>query len=148
MSASKSTPTGVGAPAEAAKIMGTEILQSDYNTEAWRNRIKRTIDQHPQLFADLSPEATKKFLAWLPFNDHAVNVFLACSREVAAAGERTYGARGVWEAMRWQLKIRSINSADYALNNNFVGHMARLAMELDHSLNGLFKMRTGAGHHG
>ena len=65
--------------------------------------------------------------------------FVRLSRVAAGTGLRKCGAWLVWGRMRWYFAMERTET--YKLNNNYVAHYARLAMEQEPDLKGFFETR-------
>lgn len=66
-------------------------------------------------------------------------VFLA--RKAKARGAARIGIGHLWEVMRWTLWIESGSRDSYKMNNNFRSRYARLIMDSEPDLVGIFETR-------
>lgn len=65
--------------------------------------------------------------------------FIRFAMEARNAGAIHYGAKAIWERMRWELNITK--RGEYKLDNNYVAWYAREAMRRRKSLRGFFWTR-------
>ena len=79
---------------------------------------------------------------------HAENPFvydLLCKygRMVKARGINHYGIKALLEQVRWHVTFENyrFESGTFKLNNNFAPHYARMIMERESGLQGLFSLR-------
>ncbi len=82
---------------------------------------------------------------WRQFHDqnpHVYRLFKRFTREAIASGRERFGARMIWERMRWFTLIEAQDHAsDFKLNDHYPAYYARLFME-DHSrYDGFFETR-------
>jgi len=62
------------------------------------------------------------------------------TRQLKARGIRRYSIKGVYEVLRFNVKLRTTGD-DYKLNNNYTASYARLIMEQEPDLDGFFDTR-------
>ncbi len=62
---------------------------------------------------------------------------------VQATGRRTLGIKALWERARWEIAISTVGD-EFKLNNNYHAFYARLIMQQEKDLNGLFRLRQSA----
>jgi len=89
--------------------------------------------QHP---TDFEPE----FIFWLRQNWHIYIKFEKLARNIWRRGVRRYGAKCIWEVLRYNTTILEKNS-EFKLNNNRSYACARLFAELNPDKRTLFKFR-------
>ena len=76
-----------------------------------------------------SPEET--FRLWASAHEPVIQIFLKFAREVkAAGGEKYFGITAITARVRWE---------SIKINNNYCPRLARLLVERDPSLDGVFK---------
>jgi len=64
------------------------------------------------------------------------------AREWKQAGNRKLGIATLFEKLRWDYHLSGIkDDAGYKLNNNYRAMYARLIMEQEHDLKGIFEIR-------
>src|ERR1700758_4592662 len=71
------------------------------------------------------------FRSWAIANEPVIQLFLKFAREVKASGEKHFGIMAIAERVRWEVPIK--------INNNYCPRLARLLVERDPSLAGMFK---------
>ena len=81
-----------------------------------------------------------QFLAFHDANPHVLGAVLDLARQMRAAGWERGSIGLIFERIRWLHAVRTRGSK-YKLNNNFRAYYARLAMAVDPSLDGWFKLR-------
>lgn len=58
------------------------------------------------------------------------------------SGKKKLGMRLLWERLRWEYFVTTVTNEDtYKLNDHFVPHYARMLMEKEPRLNGVFETR-------
>lgn len=73
-------------------------------------------------------------------NPQVYELFRALTRRLVQAGRRKVGAKMVWERIRWEYALATEGDA-YKLNNNLTSRYARLVMEREPDLAGIFETR-------
>ena len=63
------------------------------------------------------------------------------AREVKAVGFATFGARRIWEGMRWYFSLKQGPNSQFKLNDHLVPYYARFVMDTQPDLAGLFELR-------
>lgn len=85
-----------------------------------------------------SPDA--RFFRFVENNPHVLRRFVQLALELQATGVERYGAKAIWETLRYEaLRTRG---ETIKLNNNYVSRLARLAMATEPRLKGFFETRT------
>ena len=75
-------------------------------------------------------------------NPHVYTELKELCVKVRRAGVRRFGIRTVWERLRWKAQFETSRlSAEYKLNNNYTRFYARLLMDQEPELEGLFETR-------
>lgn len=87
----------------------------------------------------------QRFTAWSAFhrdNPQVFEMFLRFARQAKAAGRERFGARLIWERLRWHSSIELRSDDPWRLNDHHVGYYSRLAMLLyPDELGGVFERR-------
>lgn len=73
-------------------------------------------------------------------NPQVYELFRALTWRLVQAGRRKVGAKMVWERIRWEYALATEGDA-YKLNNNLTSRYARLVMEREPALAGIFETR-------
>ena len=82
----------------------------------------------------------ERFEAWVKDNPHIVDCFLRFAREARDSGRRHFGIGVIAERVRWYTSVES-KQDDYRINNSYRSRLARLLVERDPSLAGMFEFR-------
>jgi hypothetical protein len=62
--------------------------------------------------------------------------------DLKARGYKVGGIKMLWEVLRWQTMMRTVDvSSDFKLNNNYSSRYARLLMENEEALKDFFEIR-------
>lgn len=85
----------------------------------------------------------ERFEKWLsdPAGQSVYREFVAIAKQLRAAGHEHYGAKSILEVLRFHRSVRGPASDNFAINNVFGSRMARLAMQENEDLQGLFELR-------
>lgn len=89
------------------------------------------------------PTLQERFDAWAAENADLIETFLRFAHEARAAGFARYGVKAIAERVRWEVVI--VKREEYAVNNSFMSRLARLLIERDPSLEGMFEFRKLKG---
>jgi hypothetical protein len=73
-------------------------------------------------------------------NPHVYTELVAMTREAKARGKKV-GIRMVWETLRWKLTVLNDAGDDFKLNDHLHSRYARLIMEQEPDLAGMFELR-------
>ena len=80
-----------------------------------------------------------RFFRFVENNPHVLRRFVQLALELQATGVERYGAKAIWETLRYEaLRTRG---ETIKLNNNYVSRLARLAMATEPRLKGFFETR-------
>jgi hypothetical protein len=84
---------------------------------------------------------------FLSDNPHIYRQFRLLAVKLKARGIERYGAKSLWEVLRWQLAVETnANAKDYKLNNNYVSRVARRLMQDEpEEFSGFFELRRLRG---
>lgn len=85
-----------------------------------------------------------KFDAFHAANPHIWALFLKFTREALLSKRKRFGARMIWERMRWYTTIEAKTSGDYRLNDHWPPFYARLFVQTYPQYEGFFQLRDGA----
>lgn len=86
----------------------------------------------------------KGFDEWLQNNWHVYETFESLANEVWGAGRSHFGAKSLWETMRFQMAIEETpnTESEFKLNNNWHSQCARLYVALNPNRKGFFEFRV------
>ena len=93
-----------------------------------------------ELVFDESDEAEQAFWVFHRKNPHVYRLFDRFTSEAIRAGRSHFGARMVWERMRWYTQVET-EGDPYKLNDHLTPYYARLWMRNHPSHEGLFELR-------
>ena len=85
----------------------------------------------------------ERYQAWKRFheeNPQVYKLFLKFANEAREAGRERFGARMIWERIRWYTQVET-TGWKFKLNNNHVPYYARLLMLRDRRFDGFFDTR-------
>lgn len=101
---------------------------------------KRTV----MIFIGCRPRAFRSdFPEWLDENFHVYLEFERRADKLWRAGRRHYGARSIWETMRYDSAIGEL-AGEFKLNDHFPPCCARLWLMMHPGCDGFFETRAGA----
>lgn len=86
-------------------------------------------------------EIELRFLRFHAQNPHVYTGLVRLAREARARGAGRLGIRQLWEVMRWQTGDFSVDD-DYRLNDHYHSRYARLIMQEESDLAGVFELRA------
>ena len=110
------------------------------------SEIIRALKNNPKMFSGLIAERRREFTEWLRENTHVVGQFLSYAQMLNRHGGRSYySAYCIRERIRWDTLVTE-NGTDFKLSNNMTPFIARLVMEIDPNLKGMFRVKKGAGY--
>lgn len=92
----------------------------------------------PTLFDDPIQVA---FLKFHHDNPHVYRMLVKFARQVKDSGRRRYGIKSLFERLRWHMAFEVKSETDFKLNNNYTSRYARLLMENETDLDGVFATR-------
>lgn len=76
-------------------------------------------------------------------NPHVYTALVRLARQARRAGLRRVGMKMLFEVLRWDHAIRT-EGDEFKLNNNYHAYYARLVMEQEADLAGMFLLRAQA----
>lgn len=85
-------------------------------------------------------EADRRFLAYHEANPHIYERFREVALSLRRRGWRRYGAKGVFEALRFHSEVAAV-SESWKLNNDYTSRYARLLMANEPELAAFFQTR-------
>lgn len=83
----------------------------------------------------------ERFRLWVWANEPVVELFLRFAREAKQAHHGHFGIKAIAERVRWEVFIYRKEADPYKINNDYVSRLARLLIERDPSLAGMFRFR-------
>lgn len=85
---------------------------------------------------------TPKFLEFHQENPHVYRVLVRLAREwVESTGRKKLAIKTLYERARWEIAM-STKDADFKLNNSYTAFYARLIMDQEKDLAGIFAVRA------
>jgi len=70
----------------------------------------------------------ERFEAFHRANPAVFSAFRRAALDLKARGRRRFGAKAIWEHMRWHMALET-GGADFKLDNSFTSRYARLLLE-------------------
>lgn len=70
--------------------------------------------------------------------------FVSMALDAKSRGLRRYGAKAIWESLRWHFSVEKGMGEEFKLNNNYTALMARRAEKVNAQLVGFFEKRRTA----
>jgi hypothetical protein len=83
----------------------------------------------------------ERFRLWVFANEKVVELFLKFAREAKASGSKHFGIGAIAERVRWEVFIYRKEADPWKINNSYRSRLARLLVQRDPSLDGLFEFR-------
>lgn len=84
----------------------------------------------------------ERFRRWTAENPNVVALYLKFARQAKASGREQWSTKALTERVRWEVNIGIDRCGDeFRVNNNYSAPMARMLVELDPSLEGMFTFR-------
>lgn len=74
-------------------------------------------------------------------NPDVYRTLVRLARRALRGGRRRIGIGNLWEVMRWELTLQLDDASEFKLNNNFRSRYARLVMQHEPDLRGVFETR-------
>jgi len=81
------------------------------------------------------------FLKFHEDNPHVYDMLVKLARQVKEAGRKRYGIECLFARLRWHYDFEAKTDDEFKLNNNFTSRYARLLMEREKDLEGVFSLR-------
>ena len=82
------------------------------------------------------------FYAFHTVNPHVYTQLLELARRLRSRGIDRYGIAGLFEVLRYDHTINTGSAQDFKLNNSYRAYYARLLMQCNPELAGLFELRS------
>lgn len=83
----------------------------------------------------------RKFRAFDAANPHVYELFQKFTLDAIRAGRKRFGARMIWERMRWYTMVEAKDQTDFKLNDHYPPYYARKFMGEHVSYQGFFELR-------
>lgn len=74
-------------------------------------------------------------------NPHVYRELVRLARMLKVRGHQKIGIAMLFEQLRWQYALATSDMSGYKLNNNYRAHYARLIMDRELDLSGIFEVR-------
>lgn len=74
-------------------------------------------------------------------NPHVYKELARLARQAVARGRTRVGIGMLWEVLRWYFWLETKGDVEFKLNNNYRSRYARLLMNQEPDLRGLFEVR-------
>ena len=94
------------------------------------------------LFSSYKDSTFENFKAFHKKNPYVYQKLCSMAKEWQNAGHSKVGIKMLFEVLRWQHGLKKMDTEEFALNNNYAPHYARLLMAENSELEGLFELRT------
>lgn len=78
-------------------------------------------------------------------NPHVYELFCRFAMQAIDAGREKFGARSIWERMRWYVAFETTGDDDYKLNDHHPPYYARMFMREHQECEGFFETRRVLG---
>lgn len=89
----------------------------------------------------LASRLEREFRQFHEANPRVYRTLLRLSRRAVRRGKKKIGIGMLWEVMRWNMWLATVSEDDYKLNNNHRSRYARLLMQQEKDLAGVFDTR-------
>ena len=90
---------------------------------------------------------TEKFIQFHNDNPHVYKTLVMMARAFRRRRpDQQIGIATLWESLRWDYLISIKTDDDFKLNNNYKAFYARLIMESNRDLDGIFEIRDSPRH--
>lgn len=83
-----------------------------------------------------------RFLRFHRDNPNVYRELVAMARELRSAGHARFGLRMLWETLRWRRMLATSDPSGYKLNDHYIAHYARMMMDSEPDLAGVFETRA------
>lgn len=74
-------------------------------------------------------------------NPHVYEDLVRLARQLAARGHRRIGMQMLFEVLRWERMLDTVDASGFRLNNNYASRYARAIMDNEPDLRGVFEVR-------
>lgn len=89
---------------------------------------------------ELTENTEENFEKFHEANPHIYEILVNMTRRLVGAGRRVVGIKALFEIIRWNYSIQTEHQ-DFKINNNYAPLYARMIMENNPDLDGVFKTR-------
>ena len=83
----------------------------------------------------------ERFQQFHEANPHVMRAFVRLAVETKKQGHASYGAKALFEVLRWKYALETKDVDGFKLNNNYTSRYARLAMDEQPFLEDFFNTR-------
>jgi hypothetical protein len=94
------------------------------------------------LFSSHKDSTFENFKAFHKKNPYVYTKLREMAIDWKNAGHTKVGIKMLFEVLRWQHGLKRLDTEEFALNNNYAPHYARLLIAENSELEGLFELRT------
>lgn len=112
---------------------------------AWQAKSRADlVDEHRETFADADKRTIQaRFEEFHRKNPMVYQELVKLCRQWRKRGNATMGIRMAWEVMRWNIlmSITRVQADDFKLNDHYHSRYARMIMEQERDLEGIFELR-------
>lgn len=85
---------------------------------------------------------SERFQVFHKLNPAVYNMLARLARKAVAQGKRRVGIGMLWEVMRWEIWLDTTDAgSEFKLNNDYRSRYARMIMETEPDLAGIFETR-------
>ncbi len=92
------------------------------------------------IFRDADKSLDERFEDFHAAHADVYEIFARLSREMMAKGKKRYGAKALFERVRWELETSS-SGKEPKINNSFVSRYVRLLVSREPAFEGFFETR-------
>lgn len=82
-----------------------------------------------------------RFLRFHARNPQVYRALVRLARDLLARGKERLGIGMLWEVLRWQTMIQSVDDGEFKLNDHYRSRYARLIMRQEPDLSDVFEVR-------
>tara|TARA_A100001015_G_scaffold313061_1_gene419453 strand:+ start:267 stop:581 length:315 start_codon:yes stop_codon:yes gene_type:complete len=96
-----------------------------------------------EVFAFRPKTIRQRFYVFHTENPHVYRALVRLARELAGQGHRRLGMKMLFEVLRWQSMITTVNTdgSGFKLSNDYTAYYSRLIMSQEPDLQGIFKTK-------
>jgi hypothetical protein len=91
---------------------------------------------------DESTNIAKRFRQYHETNPQVYDTLVKLARQMKSLGHKHIGIKMLFEVVRWQMMLTTTDPSGYKLNNDYTSRYARLIMDSEPDLAGMFELRT------
>lgn len=89
----------------------------------------------------IASEIERRFAAFHAAHPEVYGEIVKLCHTAKAAGRKKIGIGALWEVMRWNFWLRKDDHEEFRLNNNYRASYARMVMDREPDLAGIFDVR-------